>query len=206
MFTRNFRTTASVLAWINHVFGELIQPFPDSQPEYRPLEATRADAPEGPAVTMLGAEPHGDDPDADSLRDREAADVVATIRTAVAERWPVRDRDDWRPARLGDICILLPARTSLGFLERALDAAGIPYRAETSSLVYGSREVRDLLGALRAVDDPTDALALATALRSSLFGCGDDDLFTFHVEHGGRLDVDPSAPEGSRRTIPSPRR
>ena len=60
----------------------------------------------------------------------------------------------WRPARLGDICILLPARTSLGFLEHALDAAGIPYRAETSSLVYGSREVRDLLGVLRAVDDP----------------------------------------------------
>ena len=109
---------------------------------------------------MLGAEPHGDDPDADLLREREALDVVATIRTAVAEQWSVRDGDDWRPARLGDICILLPARTSLGFLETALDAAGIPYRAETSSLVYGSREVRDLLGVLRAVDDPTDALAL----------------------------------------------
>ena len=30
---------------------------------------------------------------------------------------------------------------------------GVPYRAETSSLVYGSREVRDLLMTLRAVDD-----------------------------------------------------
>ena len=49
------------------------------------------------------------------------------------------------PARLGDITILIPARTSLAFLEKALDDAGIPYRAESSSLIYASRAVRDLL-------------------------------------------------------------
>ena len=79
--------------------------------------------------------------------------------------------------------------TSLGYLEQALDAAGVPYRAETSSLVYSSREVRDLLTALRAIDDPSDTLSLVVALRSSLFGCGDDDLFRFKVEHRGRWDV-----------------
>jgi ATP-dependent exoDNAse (exonuclease V) beta subunit len=196
LLTRNFRTTASVLGWINHVFDELIRPVPESQPEYHALEATRGDAPTGPAVTMFGGEPHDDDPDADSLREREAADVVGAIRAAVAEKWDVRDGDGWRPAKLGDICILLPARTSLGFLETALDAAGIPYRAETSSLVYGSREVRDLLAVLRAIDDPTDALALVCALRSALFGCGDDDLFTFRIDHGGRFDLTRPLPDG----------
>ena len=105
------------------------------------------------------------------------------------------DDDEWRPARLGDICILLPARTSLGYLENALDAAGIPYRAETSSLVYGSREVRDILAVLRAIDDPTNELALASALRSALFGCGDDDLFTYHVTYGGKWDVTAPLPD-----------
>ena len=57
------------------------------------------------------------------------------------------------PAEPSDICILLPARTSLPFLERALDRAGVPYRAETSSLVYATREVRELMLALRAVAD-----------------------------------------------------
>src|SRR4029077_15093566 len=111
--------------------------------------------------------------------------------------WRVQDQrtEEWRSAQLGDICILLPARTSLGFLERALDDAGIPYRAETSSLVYGSREVRELLAALRAIDDPSDSLSLVTALRSSLFGCGDDDVFTYHVEHGGTWDMRRAAPE-----------
>jgi ATP-dependent exoDNAse (exonuclease V) beta subunit len=91
--------------------------------------------------------------------------------------------------------VLLPARTSLGHLEDALDAVGVPYRAETSSLVYGTREIRDLLAVLSAIDDPTDELALVTALRTPLLGCGDDDLYTFRVEHGGRWNHQSELPE-----------
>ena len=197
--TCNFRTAPAVLAWINHVFAELIRPAPGSQPEYRALDAARAVPSEHDhRVVLLGAEAHTDATDANDVRAREAADVAAAVRRAVAEQWPIYDTEShaWRPARLGDICILLPARTSLGFLEHALDAAAVPYRAETSSLVYGSREVRDLLAALRAIDDPSDELSLVSALRSSLFGCGDDDLFEYHVEHGGKWDVSRPLPDG----------
>jgi ATP-dependent helicase/nuclease subunit A len=198
--TCNFRTSSRVLGWINAVFGDLIQPFPGSQPEYRALDAARPDAPAfepGADVVLLGAESHADAPDADELRAREAADVASVVRRVVDERWQVQDARTgaWRAARLGDVCILIPARTSLGFLERSLDDAGIAYRAETSSLVYGSRDVRALLAALRAVDDPSDSLSLVTALRSSLFGCGDDDLFEYHVVHGGGWDVRQSPPD-----------
>ncbi|HJR26810.1 MAG TPA: 3'-5' exonuclease, partial [Acidimicrobiales bacterium] len=105
------------------------------------------------------------------------------ISTALAEGWEVHDRaqDSWRPCRLGDITILVPARTSLPFLEDALEAARIPFRAESSSLVYASRAVRDLLMVLRAADDPTDHLRIVTALRTPLLGCGDDDLFEHKV-------------------------
>ena len=82
----------------------------------------------------------------------------------------------------------MPARTSLPFLEGALNASGIPYRAEASSLVYEADEVRDLLAAVRAVADPSDGLALVTALRSPLFGCGDDDLWTWKRD-GGALNL-----------------
>ena len=70
-----------------------------------------------------------------------------------------------------------------------------PYRAETSSLVYSSREVRDLLMTLRAVDDSSNSLALVAALRSSVFGCGDDDLFRYKVEHGGHWNIAGALPE-----------
>jgi ATP-dependent exoDNAse (exonuclease V) beta subunit len=194
--TCNFRAGPRVLDWINTVFAELIRPHPGSQPEYRALDAARDGAPDTDVV-LLGVEPHTDGPDASVLREREAADVAAVIGRVLADGWRVEDRvgKQPRPARLGDICILLPARTSLGFLERALDDARIPYRAETSSLVYASREVRELLAALRAIDDPSDSLSLTAALRSSLFGCGDDDLFEYHVEHNGRWDVRSAPPE-----------
>jgi ATP-dependent exoDNAse (exonuclease V) beta subunit len=195
--TCNFRSAPPVLEWVNHVFDELIQPFPGSQPEYRALEAARADDDgTGPAVTLLGAEPHIDAAKAETLREREAIDVAGAIQTAIAHRWQVCDprNGQWHDARLGDICVLLPARTSLPYLERALDDARIPYRAETSSLVYATREIRDLLAALRAIDDPSDELSLVGALRSALFGCGDDDLYTYHVEHRGQWDLGRAIP------------
>ena len=146
-------------------------------------------------MLLLGVDPLEKGLAAEPLREREAASVAAAVRAAIDEEWQVDDGNDgWRDARLGDICILLPARTSLYFLERALDDAGVSYRAETSSLVYGTREVRDLLMALRAIDDPSDQLALVSALRSSLFGCGDDDLFRFHAEHNGQFDLLHDAP------------
>jgi len=197
--TTNFRTTPPVIDWVNHVFGELITFEQGSQPDYEPLAPapSREAPPTGPPVILLGGE-HTDDPDAELLREREAADVADAVREAVG--WQVAERADhggdrWRPAQLGDITILLPARTSLPALERALEDRDIPYRAETSSLVYATREVRELLATVRVLADPTDQLALVTSLRSPLFGCGDDDLVTYKLAHGGYWSFRASLPE-----------
>lgn len=204
--TKNFRTTAPIIEFVNAVFRELITFDPASQPEYVALAPVRPSAPDdpGPPVLLLGTEPHPAGISAEELRAAEAADVAATVRAALDDGWLVRRRgtgdggareERFEPCRLGDICILLPARTSLGHLEDALDTVGVPYRAETSSLVYGTREIRDLLAVLAAVDDPTDELALVTALRTPLLGCGDDDLYTYKVDHGGRWNHQLDPPE-----------
>ncbi|MGI8711397.1 MAG: UvrD-helicase domain-containing protein, partial [Acidimicrobiales bacterium] len=199
----NFRTGAPVIDWVNEAFGRLMAEGDEvdtqvpSQPDYVALRARRTAAPVGPAVSVIARELVVEG-DAAALRAREAAEVGRTIARAVSERWQVGTRDPldpWRPARLGDITVLVPARTSLPFLEDALDHAGIAYRAESSSLVYVSQAVRDLLMALRAVDDPTDHLSIATALRSPLFGCGDDDLFTYKVTHHGSWNYLSSPPD-----------
>jgi hypothetical protein len=145
---------------------------------------------------LLGAEPVGGRLSADEMRAEEARRVADAVKTAVDDHWQVDDGNGgWRDARFGDICILLPARTSLYFLERALEDLEVSYRAETSSLVYGTREVRNLIMTLRAIDDPSDELALVTALRSSVFGCGDDDLLEYHAEHHGGWDIRKPPPE-----------
>src|SRR5208337_4146463 len=162
--TQNFRTVRPILEWVNATFASLIQEVPGSQPAYLTLLPVRGAPGIGPPVAFVGTE-HDGKLNADQLREAEAADVAGTIRRAVREGWSVGDRgpdgnDTWRSARWSDIAVLLPARTSLPFLERALEAAEIPYRAETSTLVYGSREVRELMLVARALDDPTDSLSV----------------------------------------------
>ena len=177
------------------MFGKLIQPQPDAQPPYMPLDASREGAGRGPSVTVLGATPHADLPrkGAAVLRERESFDVAATIQQAISDGWTVHDKqtESWRPARHEDIAVLVPARTSLPYLEDALALQGIPYRAEASSLVYQASEIRDLLACARAIADASDQLSLVTALRSPLFGCGDDDLWAWK-QAGGRINIYPA--------------
>ena len=149
---------------------------------------------------MIGRAPHPPRTGADELREREAADVAGVIVRAIDEGWSVDDgAGGWRPARLGDITVLVPSRTSLPFLEAELESAGVSFRAESSSLVYATRAVRDLLMVLRAIDDPSDSLRILSALRTPLLACGDDDLFRFKVERRGRWNYLASQPD----TVPA---
>ena len=213
--TTNFRCTVPIIDWVNTVFGRLIEYAEGSQPEYQPLDAWRAAAPEGPAVTVLGerptasADPADDGPDdlgrgsgarrlrAAELREREALAVASVVTLILDRGWDVLDDDGerWRRARPSDIAILIPDRNSMDALEDALSGTGIPYRAEASSLVYSTSEVRDVLIALQALADPTDEVALVAALRSPLYGCGDDDLAHWKLGVGGRFSLIAEQPE-----------
>jgi ATP-dependent helicase/nuclease subunit A len=191
--TTNFRTVRPVIEWVNATFGTLMDEPDDadlrveSQPRYIALEPTRPAPDIGPPVAALGREENPKEWRADEVRAAEADEVAATVVGAIRQGWSVDDGSGgWRPARLGDITVLVPARTSLPFLEDAFDGAGIAFRAESSSLVYASRAVRDLLMVLRAVDDPTDYLHIVAALRTPLLACGDDDLFRFKAQRNGR--------------------
>ena len=187
---QNFRTVPTVLQWINHVFGALMHGAPpEQQPPYEALVAARNDSDAGDhRVALLGG-PHYQGYRAEELRALEAADVVRSIRSMIldGDRWPVADQGRWRAPRFDDIVILVPSRLSLPALEHALREADVPYRAEASTLVFDTQEVREPLIALQAIDDPSDEIAVVASLRSTLFGCGDDDLLEFATA-GGRWD------------------
>lgn len=172
----NFRTVEGVIDWVNATFEGLIKPRAHSQPQFSPLSAHRVgEQLAGPPVAVLGEA--YDVKKIGEVRTREAEDIAATIVDAVGN-WDVFDDEtkEVRKARLGDIAVLSWGRGRYPVLMDALDAAEIPYRAESASLTYSSQEVRALLHTLRAVDDPSDDFSLVLALRSVLFGCGDDDL------------------------------
>jgi ATP-dependent helicase/nuclease subunit A len=192
----NFRSTRAVIDFANDVFGRLITYERDAQPAFQALDACRAaPALDHGTVSIIGVDRHDDltanqrNVDmgaADTLRLREAADVAATVSTALADGWLVHDEalGTLRACRPGDICILLPTRISLPALENELRRAELTYRAENSSVVYATTEIRQLLLVLRAADDPTDTLALVEALRSPLYGCSDAELWEWKAGGG----------------------
>ena len=56
----------------------------------------------------------------------------------------------------------------------------IPYRVEGGRSFFARQEVRDLSSVLAAIDDPQDQVSLVAALRSTAFGCSDEDIY-LHV-------------------------
>jgi ATP-dependent exoDNAse (exonuclease V) beta subunit len=187
---QNFRSVQPVLDWVNHHFVRHMRPKSGFQPEYVPL-AGRWPAHDGAecGVRRVGGLLDGSAADA---AEAEARSFAALARAAVEDGWLVSDRDPsgsrvLRPAAYRDICILLPARTHLRRLERTLERIGVPYRVEAGKLVLATQEVRDLLACLRAIEDPSDQVALVAALRSPAYACSDVDLLEW-IEGGGLLD------------------
>lgn len=194
----NFRTVPAVLGWINATFAELLA---GSGLGWSPLTAGRgaesSDA-DGPgllgSVRLLGG-PTARTVKAVALRRLEADAVAEVIAQARDQRWLVGESPA-RPVRFADIAVLLPTRVALPGLERAMQAADIPYRVESRSLVWSTQEVRDVMAVLRAIDDPTDEIALVAALRTAALGCSDVDLVTWR-QAGGRWSHRVPAPDGT---------
>ncbi|HXX89401.1 MAG TPA: UvrD-helicase domain-containing protein [Acidimicrobiales bacterium] len=159
-----------------------------------PGPATQAAAAGPVPVVVLGERV---DAPAAEVRRRAALDAACALGQVVAGGWTVADPADGalRRARWGDMAVLIPTRASLPPLSEALDELDIPYRLEGSALLWGSDEVRDVLAVLRAVDDPTDAVAVVGALRTPGLACGDDDLVSWH-DAGGTWDPRAPAPDG----------
>lgn len=205
--TTNFRSTRPVLEWTNTAFGQLIKADGYRQPGYTPLES-RPERPKwaksgGPPVVIMQG---GDDDDSSQERFRREGDAAASAILRAVGAHPEAQGQTWliekidhagavthRAPKFSDICVLIPTRTSLPRVEEALDAAGIDFVAESSSLVYSTREVADLLLAIRAIANTADEAALVLALRTPLFSCGDDELLTWKAG-GGSWNLTASIP------------
>lgn len=200
---QNFRSQKPVIGWVNHLFAQWMQePLGDgeddsnSQTGYDPMSALwvgDTGNPNRPRVWTLGNEVV--DARIDDVRREEAREIGLLLRQMVAQQWETLDQpatdsnacEAYRPVRYSDVCILMPRRTGLAALERGLEAADIPYRLESASLVFETQEIRDLLNCLKAIDDPAGQVSIVAALRSPAFGCSDVDLLR-HRARGGSFD------------------
>jgi ATP-dependent helicase/nuclease subunit A len=200
LLTSNFRSAPAIIDFVNSCFEDLFGE------RFQSLDAARTlpqGAIEASPVCVIG----GQIPDKPSRREQrriESEDCCRAIELAVRdERWAVEDASTGlsRPARLGDVAILVPRRTGLAELESALDQHHIGYRVESASLILKSQEVRDVLALARAIDEPGDHAALVATLRSPAYSIGDDELVRW-VAAGGAWSIEQVPDEGAVTASP----
>ena len=189
----NFRSRANLAEWANSAFPEILrreEDYPSAQAEYgAPIAAHRAGGGAGVAV----------------VESPQLFDRVAEAREAEAELLPrmihalTEDRAGFgqlpcgvcaacdanevcaapRAPRMDDIAVLVRSRTEIDRYTNAFDVHGIPYHLDSGRGFFTRPEVRDLTNILMAVDDPTDEVAVMSALKTPLASASDQELFDY---------------------------
>jgi ATP-dependent helicase/nuclease subunit A len=145
-------------------------------PLIQPVESAAGEPPVHTAPVLRDPleQPRAEEPDRCHYREGRA--IAAKIAELIAGG-AIADRDHApRAPNYGDIMILTRNRTHMRDYELALRDAGIPYLGGGRSSLLDSLEIQDMTALLEVLITPYDNLALATVLRSPLFGCDDADL------------------------------
>ena len=183
--TKNYRSDTAILNWVNGIFEPWMNG-PDSpdgkvddrkQADYVPFASGRKDLYESdkPRVIIAGGASEGNVGDA---REAESDDLSALALSIGAGEWSLPDATGgFRASKFRDLCVLMPRRTALSYLENAFVANDIPYVLEGQAPIFESQTVHELSNNLAAIDDPTDQVAITAALKSPAWGCSDQDLY-----------------------------
>ena len=117
-----------------------------------------------------------------------ARQIAATVKAWIRRGDLVGDGDKRHPVRAGDILILVRQRGPLfEAIIRALKNAGIAVAGADRLVLTEHIAVMDLMALADALLLPDDDLALATVLKSPLFGLTEDDLFDLAFDRKGSL-------------------
>lgn len=193
--TVNFRSAPVVLDWVNARFQTLfaVPEVAAFQPKYEPLQSGPDAADPSARVVVLARradQEHAANVEQARLDEADAiADLLAKVAHGGPGAWSVRSHHGApsRPATFSDCALLFHTTKSFHIYEQALRARGIPFRVAGGANFYQRAEVKCAVALFRAVDEPSDSIAVVAALRSPLFAISDADLAAWSVR-GGSFD------------------
>ncbi|MDO8871780.1 MAG: UvrD-helicase domain-containing protein [Methanoregula sp.] len=187
----SFRSTKEVIGLSNFIFSRLLasaeKPWEFG---YEPVRIAESRAAHTGSVELL-LPPKGSD--AAGTKRNEAGMLARRIHSIVnAQPFFVYSEGPdhsfvQRPARYGDIAILLEQRTNLSYYLSALGEYGIPFYVHGGTGFYHRQEVYDLCNILSFLEHRHDNISLAGILRSPYFGVPDTELFCIAQENGRML-------------------
>ena len=174
----NYRARPELIEFLNAFFPSvLIGGEREDDIAYLPQRPSRP-ARGGFCVELL--HPGDAAPAAAEAREIEARALAARIAAACEPDGPesirVEDRrtGEERPARPGDVVVLLRRLTQVEPYRRALEGVGLESIVVGGSGFYNRQEVYDVLSALQAALLPGDPIPLVGFLRSPMVGLADD--------------------------------
>jgi ATP-dependent helicase/nuclease subunit A len=142
--------------------------------------------------SAAGPDPGAPAPWRDSLDSPrlDAEESRKLLECAQAAHWIAQAvQDPARHCRPQDIMVLSRKRATLGLMQRALAAAGVPAEQVEKRELADIPEVQDLLALVDALVSPGHDLSLAQALKSPLFGIGDAALADWALHMRGLRDA-----------------
>ena len=181
----SFRSAQSILNLVDHTFDDSVQAALGGPTLHLAQDQDRPGR-----VDLWAPEPANDKTEPDSYFDptfvqsdqdapsRLALRIAAEVRRIIDAGTRVHTREGIKTVDEGDILILFKARKRL-FLPtlRACKAAGLRVAGADRLRLASEIAVRDLTALLGFLALPEDDLALATSLRSPLFGWSEGELF-----------------------------
>ena len=198
-FTYSFRTGSAILQSVDHVFrDQSIYRSIHNEGTY-PQHESLEDA--GPSLIDLweleqpderpsieGWDAPFDKRSETSPEVKLARRVQAEIKALIAAKTETGPLGKRRRLRYGDMLILVRRRGSaFNAIIQALKHAGIPVAGADRLKLTEHIAIIDLMNLADALLLPQDDLALATVLKSPLFGLDDDDLFRIARDRTGSL-------------------
>ena len=195
----NFRSDPRILDYVNALLaGAMVEK--DDEPweiGYAPLEPKPGRVHsqlERPVIHLLPPAADGsivdadDEPEEDPCLADQEANAVANLLLQLHGRFPC---EAWK-----DVAVIVYRNEAIDRLQEVFRAAGIPAILEGGKSFFRREETAAVAAALKAIDDPGDAVSTVAALKSFLFGLTDLELVEA-AEAGGRFDDWESLPSAS---------
>lgn len=175
---KNFRSDEAILDAVNFFFTKLMSPavgdIDYNEEEMLFAGAEYAAQPE-PAVELdiIDKKSIGEDDSAIA----EAKFIAERIHQLVAQGYPVKDGDTYRPAVFSDFAVLMRNLSGYGAVYREVfEQYGIHAHSESRSGFLGAREIMLMTNLLRVINNPALDIELLSVLMSPVFAFDEDDL------------------------------
>ena len=169
-FDKNFRSRKGVTDFINQVFFKIMKKEVGGS-DYTPKDALDAQAKYiencDSGTSILLFESSGS---ATQWTIDEGKVIAQEIRRLLDSGYEVQDGDGMRPCRPSDFCILSRGKKKFPVYMDQLRKLSISARiSKTDEDFFETREIRLVLGILRAISNPYDEISLAAAMMSPVF-------------------------------------